>query len=76
MELSEFEAEHPAEPRYVMKNGKRVELATDVQLAQERAEKTRTPPFADPRYWAAFVVIGDCKLQATPTPPFVHITGA
>ncbi len=61
MELSEFEAQHPAKPRYVMKdgkyvmkNGKRVEQPTDVQIAQ-----TRDPPFADARYWAAFVVIGD-----------------
>jgi CHAT domain-containing protein/tetratricopeptide (TPR) repeat protein len=35
------------------------EDATDIQIAQARAAETKTPPFAAPAYWAAFVVIGD-----------------
>jgi CHAT domain-containing protein len=35
------------------------EVATDIQIAQARAAETKTPPFAAPAYWAAFVVIGD-----------------
>jgi CHAT domain-containing protein/tetratricopeptide (TPR) repeat protein len=57
--LSYFAEKQPLPPRHFTdERGKTTISPSDVQIAQRRATLTGKPPYADPCYWAAFVLIG------------------